>query len=52
MERQRARILRAYREAGADAVENYRRVLNRMIGERDRARLVPAPELPARSGTR
>ena len=52
MERQRARILRAYREAGSDAVENYRRVLSRMIGERDRVRLTTAPELPARSGTR
>jgi DNA-binding MarR family transcriptional regulator len=51
MERQRARILRAYREAGAEAVGEYRKVLTGMINENDRERLTPAP-LPARSGTR
>lgn len=51
MERQRTRILRAYREAGADAVEDYRKVLTRMINEGDRERLAPVV-LPARSGTR
>jgi DNA-binding MarR family transcriptional regulator len=50
MERQRARILRAYREAGSEAVEEYRKVLTGMINEHDRERLAPAP-LPARSGT-
>lgn len=37
-ERQRARIARAYREAGAEAVEGYRKVLLGLIDEADRAR--------------
>lgn len=37
-ESQRALIARAYREAGAEAVEGYRRVLLGLINERDRAR--------------
>jgi DNA-binding MarR family transcriptional regulator len=37
-ESQRARIARAYRDAGAEAVEGYRRVLLGLINERDRAR--------------
>jgi len=51
MERQRARILRAYREAGAEAIGEYRKVLTGMINEHDRERLAPT-DLPARSGTR
>ncbi len=38
-EDQRERIARAYREAGADAVAGYRRVLTGMVDEADRARL-------------
>lgn len=37
-ERQRARIARAYRAAGAEAVEGYRKVLLGLIDEADRAR--------------
>lgn len=51
MERQRERIIRAYREAGVEAVEDYRKVLTRMINESDRERLGPIV-LPARLGTR
>jgi DNA-binding MarR family transcriptional regulator len=49
-ESQRASIARAYREAGAEAVEGYRRVLMGLINERDRARFggAPAIEPPAR----
>ncbi|MBC6440861.1 MAG: MarR family transcriptional regulator [Rhodospirillales bacterium] len=36
---QRARIARAYREAGADAVAGYRRVLTGMVDEEDRAHI-------------
>lgn len=36
---QRARIARAYREAGADAVEGFRKVLLGIINEEDRALL-------------
>ena len=36
---QRRRIAEAYRRAGPEAVEGYRRVLLNMINERDRARL-------------
>lgn len=50
MERQRARILRAYREAGADAIADYRKVLTGMINPHDRERL--GPTALARSGTR
>jgi DNA-binding MarR family transcriptional regulator len=38
-EDQRERIARAYREAGADAVAGYRRVLTGMVDEEDRALL-------------
>jgi DNA-binding MarR family transcriptional regulator len=38
-ENQRARIARAYREAGADSVAGYQRVLLGIIGEPDRAKL-------------
>jgi DNA-binding MarR family transcriptional regulator len=37
-ESQRALIARAYRDAGAEAVEGYRRVLLGLISEKDRAR--------------
>jgi len=40
-EDQRARIARAYREAGAEAVEGYRTVLRNLINERDRRRFEP-----------
>lgn len=36
---QRRRIAQAYRLAGPEAVEGYRKVLSRMINERDRERL-------------
>lgn len=51
MERQRARIVHAYREAGPDAVDGYRKVLRGMVNDGDHGRRAPAP-LPARSGTR
>lgn len=46
MERQRARMVRAYRDAGAAAVEGYRHVLMGMVNEHDRRRLaaVSRPE--------
>jgi DNA-binding MarR family transcriptional regulator len=37
-ERQRARIARAYREAGAEAVDGFRKVLLGLVEEADRAR--------------
>ena len=40
-EDQRARIARAYRDAGAEAVEGYRTVLRNLINERDRRRFEP-----------
>ena len=46
-EDQRTRIARAYREAGAEAVEGYRTVLRNLINERDRTRFEPG-EAPAR----
>lgn len=56
-ERQRNRIARAYREAGAEAVEGFRKVLTGMIDEPDRSRFtaaegpapVPAPSRRART---
>jgi hypothetical protein len=38
-ESQRRRLADAYRDAGAEAVEGYRRVLMGMIGENDRERV-------------
>lgn len=38
-ETQRERIARAYSEAGAEAVQGFRRVLAGMVGENDRARV-------------
>jgi DNA-binding MarR family transcriptional regulator len=40
-EKQRARIARAYREAGAEAVEGYRKVMLGLIDDVDRDRFVP-----------
>lgn len=37
---QRARVARAYREAGAEAVEGYRKVLLGLINEDDRAAII------------
>ena len=48
-ERQRARIARAYREAGAEAVEGFRKVLLGLVEEADRARF-PSRQTPRRSG--
>lgn len=42
MERQRARMVRAYRDAGSPAIEGYRRVLMGMVNEADRRRLEAA----------
>lgn len=39
-ERQRRRIARAYREAGAEAVDGFRKVLAGMVDEPDRARFL------------
>lgn len=49
-ERQRRRVARAFRDAGAEAVEGYRNVLLNMIDEPDRARFLtePAPARGAR----
>ena len=47
-EEQRARIARAYRTAGAEAVEGFRRVLTKLINEEDRRRFfeeAPPPPL-------
>jgi DNA-binding MarR family transcriptional regulator len=53
-ENQRALIARAYREAGAEAVEGFRKVLLGMIEERDRAKFertgYPAPAPIRRPG--
>lgn len=43
-ERQRRRIARAYREAGAEAVDGFRKVLMGMIDSPDRERFAPAGE--------
>jgi DNA-binding MarR family transcriptional regulator len=45
-EDQRARIARAYRAAGADAVEGFRTVLRNLIDEPDRARFDQAEAVP------
>jgi DNA-binding MarR family transcriptional regulator len=50
-EDQRARIARAYREAGAEAVEGFRTVLHNLINEQDRKRFETG-EAPARLATR
>jgi hypothetical protein len=50
-EKQRARIARAYRQAGAEAVEGFRKVLLGIINEHDRRLLqpqTPAAGPPAR----
>jgi DNA-binding MarR family transcriptional regulator len=48
-ERQRARIARAYREAGAEAVEGFRKVMLGLVDESGRARF-PARTTPMRRG--
>jgi DNA-binding MarR family transcriptional regulator len=50
-EDQRARIARAYREAGAEAVEGYRTVLRNLINDHDRERF-EAGEAPAHLAAR
>ncbi len=40
-ENQRQRVARAFREAGADAVDGYRRVLIGMMNPEDRPRFEP-----------
>ncbi|MFQ6016796.1 MAG: MarR family winged helix-turn-helix transcriptional regulator [Kiloniellaceae bacterium] len=45
-ENQRARIARAYREAGAEAVEGFRMVLFNMIDEKDRTRFAQRDAAP------
>ena len=50
-EDQRARIARAYREAGAEAVEGFRTVLGNLINEQDRKRFEMG-EAPARLAAR
>jgi DNA-binding MarR family transcriptional regulator len=48
-ENQRHRIARAYREAGAEAVEGFRKVMLGVIsGDEDRAKFEPAPGGPRR----
>jgi DNA-binding MarR family transcriptional regulator len=46
-EKQRARIARAYRQAGAEAVEGFRKVLLGIVNEHDR-RLLQPPSGPER----
>jgi DNA-binding MarR family transcriptional regulator len=48
-ERQRARIARAYREAGAEAVEGFRKVMLGLVDESDRGRF-PARAAGLRRG--
>ena len=50
-EDQRARIARAYRDAGAEAVEGFRTVLGNLINEQDRKRFETG-EAPARLAAR
>jgi DNA-binding MarR family transcriptional regulator len=47
---QRQRIAAAYRRAGPEAVEGYRRVLSLMVNERDRERLESAPPAKRAAG--
>jgi hypothetical protein len=46
-EQQRVRIARAYRQAGAEAVEGFRNVLTNIIDEQDRGRFT-RPETPGK----
>ncbi len=51
-ENQRERVARAYRDAGAEAVEGYRKVLLGMINEDDRRKLLTRGDGgPTRSGS-
>jgi DNA-binding MarR family transcriptional regulator len=47
-ERQRSRIARAYREAGAEAVEGFRKVMLGLVDEGDRGRFPARTTLPRR----
>ena len=49
-ERQSRWIARAYRDAGADAVEGFRAVLRGIINEEDRARVAPLIKTPGTRG--
>lgn len=46
-ERQRQLVARAFREAGGEAVDGFRKVMIGMIDEPDRDRFLPAPGTPA-----
>jgi len=47
-EKQRSRIAEAYRNAGAAAVEGFRKVMIELIDEKDRKRFPGRPERPLR----
>jgi DNA-binding MarR family transcriptional regulator len=49
---QRQRIARAYREAGAEAVDGFRKVMLGIIEEADRQRFAPTPPAPTLPGPR
>ncbi|EME70596.1 transcriptional regulator [Paramagnetospirillum caucaseum] len=49
-ERQRARIARTYREAGAEAVEGFRKVMLGLVDEADRGRFPTRAAGPRRGG--
>jgi len=51
-EEQRARIARAYREAGAEAVEGFRTVLKNIINDEDRKRFAERAPLLSVAGRR
>lgn len=44
--RQMSRVARAYREAGAEAVDGFRRVLVGIVNREDRVRVMPTPAGP------
>jgi DNA-binding MarR family transcriptional regulator len=49
---QMTRFARAYREAGAEAVEGFRRVLIGIVNAEDRSRVRPRPNRPAAAASR
>jgi DNA-binding MarR family transcriptional regulator len=49
-ENQRTRIARAFRDAGAEAVEGFRNVLYNIVDERNRHRLEPREAMTRRGG--
>ena len=49
-ENQRTRIARAFRDAGAEAVEGFRKVLYNIVDERNRIRLEPGKAAARRAG--